>query len=507
LTSNDAWARQVVKQVADRVDDLGQMRALGFCVSVEHARYMARVFQESGIAAVAVWADSTEAQRSAALADLASRRVNALFSVDLFNEGIDIPAVDTLLLLRPTDSPTLFLQQLGRGLRRLQGKTFCTVLDFVGHHRKEFRYDRRFRALLGGSRKDLEKQIVDGFPFLPAGCHMELDRVAADLILENIRAAVPSRWQEKVEELRLVARGDSSITLRRFLDETGLDLPDIYAGNRTFSELREAAGLSVSARGPQEEILRRACARLLHFDDFVRIDTYRKLLSASHPPALAAMSVRERALTRMLVASIAARAIDKTTSLTEACEMLWAHPQVRAELLDLLEVFTTQVDHIQQPLVTHPDVPLVAHARYSRIEILAAFGVGAHAKVPPWQTGVYWAKKAKADLFAFTLDKTTGQFSPTTRYRDYAISRDLIHWESQSITRADSTTGRRYQNHQAQGSSVMLFARLRSDDRAFWFLGPATYVSHESEQPMAITWRLEHQLPGDLFAQFAAAVA
>ena len=125
----------------------------------------------------------------------------------------------------------------------------------------------------------------------------------------------------------------------------------------------------------------------------------------------------------------------------------------------------------------------------------------------PWQTGVYWAKDARADLLAFTLDKTSGQFSPTTRYRDYAISRDLIHWESQSTTRADSETGRRYQRHAALGTSVMLFARLRTDDRAFWFLGPADYVSHESELPMAITWRLQHPLPGDLFASFAAAVA
>jgi hypothetical protein len=110
-------------------------------------------------------------------------------------------------------------------------------------------------------------------------------------------------------------------------------------------------------------------------------------------------------------------------------------------------------------------------------------------------------------LFAFTLDKTTGQFSPTTRYRDYAISRELIHWESQSITRADSETGQRYRRHKELGTSVMLFARLRSDDRVFWFLGPASCVSHESELPMAITWRLQHLLPGDLFAQFAAAVA
>lgn len=209
----------------------------------------------------------------------------------------------------------------------------------------------------------------------------------------------------------------------------------------------------------------------------------------------------------MLVASVAGRALSKTTGLKDACELVWAHPQVRVELLDLLEVLATRVDHVQQALVRHPDVPLQVHARYSRIEVFAAFGIGEDAKVAPWQGGVYWAKDARADLFAFTLDKTTGQFSPTTRYRDYAISRDLIHWESQSSTRADSEPGRRYQQHEALGSSVMLFARLRSEERSFWFLGPARYAKHESELPMAITWRLDHSLPGDLFAQFAAAVA
>ena len=87
------------------------------------------------------------------------------------------------------------------------------------------------------------------------------------------------------------------------------------------------------------------------------------------------------------------------------------------------------------------------------------------------------------------------------------MSRDPIHWESQSITRADSETGLRYQQHIAKGTSVFLFARLRSDERAFYFLGPASYVKHESELPMAITWKLTHPLPGDLFTTFAAAVA
>jgi hypothetical protein len=176
-------------------------------------------------------------------------------------------------------------------------------------------------------------------------------------------------------------------------------------------------------------------------------------------------------------------------------------------LLELLAVLDDRVDHLHVPLATHADVPLQIHARYTRIEILAAFGLGSGAKIAAWQSGVYEAKAANAELLAFTLDKSSGGFSLTTRYRDYAISRTQIHWESQSITRADSPTGLRYRNHVRDGRSILLFSRLRADDRAFWFLGPATYRGHERERPMAVAWELHHPLSGDLYAAFGAAVA
>ena len=95
------WRKFVVKELEEHVDDLARIRALGFCVSVDHARFMARVFRAAGVAATAIWSDTPDSERRAALADLASRRVNIVFSVDLFNEGVDVPAVDTLLMLRP----------------------------------------------------------------------------------------------------------------------------------------------------------------------------------------------------------------------------------------------------------------------------------------------------------------------------------------------------------------------------------------------------------------------
>ena len=230
-TSSDAWARLVVKQVGDRAD-VGSMRGLGFCVSIEHARFMARHFNHHGIAAVAIWGTGPRADREAALRDLAAGKVKVVFSVDLFNEGVDVPAVDTVLMLRPTESPTLFLQQLGRGLRQTKGKAFCTVLDFVGTHRKEFRFDRRYRALLGGSRRDVERAIQMQFPFLPTGCNMQLDEKAAEVVLRSIRQAIPSQWKAKVDELRSLRRDRPDLNLAGFLDETGLDLEDIYANGQ-----------------------------------------------------------------------------------------------------------------------------------------------------------------------------------------------------------------------------------------------------------------------------------
>ena len=504
-TSDDAWARLVYKQLDAHVDDLGSIRCLGFCVSVEHAHHMARIFNTLGVTAVALSGQSSDTDRQTALRDLAAGRVQVIFSVDLFNEGIDVPAVDTILMLRPTESPTLFLQQLGRGLRKSPGKAACTVLDFVGTHRREFRFDLRYRAVLGGTRAGLERAVRDGFPFLPAGCHLELDRVASEIVLRSIKDAIPTRWPAKVEDLRaLKAAGERDVTLADYLAETGLDLEDVYAGNHCWSELREAASLPIESAGPHETALRRGVARMLHVDDHQRTTTYRRWLANGQPPAVDEMTELEARLARMLAANLADTVLAREMSLQTAIDLVWSHPQPLRELAEALEITSTP-SHLHQPAL--PSVPLQIHARYTRIEILAAVGEGDRAQTPQWREGVYDANGVGADLLAFTLDKTSGDFSPSTRYRDYAINQHLIHWESQSTTRADNPTGRRYQNHIALGRSVLLFARTRQDDRAFWFLGPATYVQHEGERPMAVTWRLQTPLSGDLFAAFAAAVA
>ena len=510
-TSTDAWARLVIQQLILHVDSVSTMRCLGFCVSVEHARFMAKHFNEAGIAAVAVWGTSSESERNDALRQLVAGTIRVVFSVDLFNEGIDVPNVDTILMLRPTESATLFVQQLGRGLRKSAKKTVCTVLDFVGTHRNEFRYDHRFRALIGGSRKELEKAVKLGFPYLPAGCHVQLDRKSTEIILRSLRNAVPSLWAAKVEELREMVRTSKSISLSTFLDETGLDLDDIYDGQKGhgWSAMSEQAGIPTLKSGSKEEELRRAIGRMLHIDDSERLVGYRELLLSDKPPESEDLTVRERRLLRMLVTSLTSGALSRKALLREGVQLLWSHDQVRAEMIELLQELERRQTHVNFELRRHPNTPLQVHGRYTRREILAAMAEGDDTLVgvPEWREGVRQAKSESAELFAFTLDKSGGSFSPTTRYRDYAISPTLMHWESQSTTAADSPTGQRYRNHERDGRSILLFCRLRTDDPAYWFIGPGTYLGHVGEKPMAITWELDYPLAGDLFVEFAAVVA
>lgn len=507
LTTDRAYFGIVLNHVHSKVADVSRMRAIGFCVSVAHAEFMARNFTAHGVPAVAVSSDTPEPARAAALRELADGRLRIVFAVDLFNEGVDVPAVDTLLLLRPTESGTLFLQQLGRGLRKHAGKSTCTVLDFVGHHRHEFRFDLRLRSLLRGDRQSIAQQVESGFPFLPAGCHMEMDPIARKVVLESLRSAVPNRWTARVDELRRFQQGKSLVTLAEFLRVSDYELEDLYAGDRGWSDLMEAAGLPVLPSGPSEDQLRKAIGRQTHVNDSLRLESYRRWLQQASPPSSATLTASERRLLRMLVWPMVAVAVPKDASLDAATGFLWQHPQVCRELAELYAVLQDRIDRLTTPLRAPVEVPLRVHARYTRKEILAAFATSEMASAGEWREGVRHVADHRTDLLAFTLDKSKGGFSPTTRYRDYAISRERIHWESQSTTAATSPTGQRYCNHAAVGSVVLLFARHNTSDRAFWCLGPARYVAHSGSRPMAITWELEVPLPADLYVEFAAAVA
>ena len=497
-TGHDVRARIVIQAVDDKIPVRSRMRALGFCVSIDHAEFMASRFKAAGIPSLAVTSRSTSDERNAALLALRKRSVNVLFTVDLYNEGVDIPEIDTVLFLRPTESATVFLQQLGRGLRLAESKPCLTVLDFIGHQHAKFRFDLRYRALNGSSRRELARDIKNGFPTLPAGCHIQLDRVAADIVMQNVATSLRIDWRSLAAELRSL--GD--VSLETFLAETGLEIDDLYRRQHGgWVGLKRAAGLETRPVGDDDERLGAAIGRMLHIDDPERLQFIEELLRETTPPAPPALGTRAGRLLTM--AHFALWGPNEPPDRIRAALMrLWSHAARREELLEMIGVLQSRIRRVTRPIDVTSNVPLHVHARYTRDEALGAFGVSNPGTV---RQGVKWVADERADVFFVTLRKTERHFSPTTMYADRAVTPSLFQWESQNTTSEASPMGQRYLNHERLGSTVHLFIRETKEGDGglgappYLYAGKMTYRSHTGDRPLRILWQLAEDLPADIF--------
>ncbi|MFF5722864.1 DUF3427 domain-containing protein [[Kitasatospora] papulosa] len=506
FTGNDARARLVVKAVRDKVTDPGAMRGLGFCVSVAHARFMAEFFRRAGLNSVALSGETPPHERKAALNDLSTGRLQVIFSVDLFNEGLDIPDVDTLLLLRPTSSATVFLQQLGRGLRRTENKAVLTVLDFIGQHRKEFRFEEQFRALTNLTRNRLLTSIEDDFPQLPSGCQIILEAKAKDLVLGNIRSQIGINVTQLAFEVATYAEP----RLTAYLKESGRELKEIYRGNgNSWTGLLRRTKLLASTAPDGEAALLKRVSAFIHVDDPARVSTYTKLL-ADDAPTYDSLTLQEQAYARMLFFVLWPLG-GGFANYQAGFDTLRVQHAFRDELRQVLAHTLELADHLPIPLLgTHADLPLAVHSSYSREEILTALGESTLNEFLPgnFQEGVRWCKEIQTDALFITLEKNEKDFSPETRYKDYALNEKQFHWESQGRIPDTSPTGIRYQNHKKNGTHVLLFVRrYKKTDigrpHPWMLLGPAEYASHRGSKPMGITWNLQHEMPTDVLTYSA----
>lgn len=460
-TGNDARTRMILGALQDKVLDPHGMKALGFCVGVRHAQYMAAKFNEAGIPAKALWGETPRSEREQTLLELRSGAINIVFSADLLNEGVDIPDVDTVLFLRPTESATIFLQQLGRGLRQRPDKPVLTVLDFVGNQREEFRFDQRLQGLTGRPRRRLAEDLESGFPFLPSGSQIVLDEQAQELVLRSLKTQISARWPHLIQQLRAMA---PSTSLSEFIEETGCALSDVIKGpNKSWTKLQRDAGRELPAIGPQEANLSRRTRAFAHVDDPIRSEAYSTLIrdtDADLPIAL-----RE-----MLFYSLWPDGGGFST-IDEGFASLADEPVVVDEFAQIIDIAFEKADRPVKVLTEKlRDVPLLLHAQYQREEILAGLGWTAGGRKPAnFREGVVYLERQNIDAFFITLRKSEDRFSPTTMYRDYPISRSLFHWESQSTTSLASPTGQRYVKG---NSTVLLFVREEQKSE----FGTAPYI-------------------------------
>ncbi|WP_054112923.1 DUF3427 domain-containing protein [Marinagarivorans algicola] len=505
-TNNQNRFDKILLSLQEIVTDIYNMKALAFCVSRDHAQYMVKQLLLKGIKADVLSSDNSHERQQKQQA-IRSGDINILCVVDIFNEGIDIPEVDTLLFLRPTESLTIFLQQLGRGLRLSEEKECCTVLDFVGNSRPEYDFANKFRALIGKSNRAISDEIKQGFPHAPLGCRIELTKRTQEMILNNIRQASLTLPRIHAMIRQYPQHSSLPLTLSNFVTQhPHINLNELYKRG-CWAQLVNAAQ-NTEKTEPNEsalKMLKKAINnRILTCDDHSYLSSLKYLCLNDFTPT----NINNRQVMMCHYDFWQKNGYEVGfKSIEESLDNL-KKLGISEELSDILDWQLAKTKHDQPLMPDLQDVPLRLHARYAREQILVGFGATTFERQPPAREGLFAIKDQNIELLFVTLDKNEKQFSPTTMYHDYAINEDLFHWQSQNSSRPDQGRGKDYIMHRNIGKRLFLFVREQTKDeygRTMGFVnyGEVEYISHTGSQPMSITWKLRAPMPTFMWQQAA----
>lgn len=490
-------ADHIIRSLDKYVADMDAIKGLGFCVSIEHAKFMAEYFNAAGIPSISLVGESTEEERRTAKKRLVDGEIRFIFVVDIYNEGVDIPEVNTILFLRPTESLTIFLQQLGRGLRLSEGKECLTVLDFIGQANRKYNFEEKFQALLANTDHSVQYELKHGFISAPKGCYIQLEKKAAKAILDNIKNSFGIKSGLVGRIATFEEDSGLQLNLSNFVSYYRLDIRVIYR-KFSFARLCTTAWVKPNFEEPAEAALTKAFSRLISIDSRRWIRFLLTILPRLNDVDFATLSPLEQRMLQMFYITIWLKAAEKWDSeeVLQNLHSLSDSPVMLTELMELLQYKYDHIDFIDESVDLGFACPLDLHCTYTRDQILVAMDYMTPSNV---REGAKWLPGKKIDVLFVTLNKSDRDYSPTTMYNDYSINENLFHWQSQSTTSDTSPVGQRYINHQKLGSKVLLFVREFKTDIAgtapYTFLGTAHYVRHNSSRPINIIWKLDRPIP------------
>ena len=505
-TNNDIRANMIIRSINKYVTDINSVIGLGFCAGVEHAIYMSNYFNNNGISSIALHGKSSDEERNDAKRKLVNGEIKFIFVVDLYNEGVDIPEVNTILFLRPTESLTVFLQQLGRGLRLSENKECLTVLDFVGQAHKNYNFEEKFRALVGRSNHSVKDYIKNGFLTLPKGCYIQLEKQAKEYILRNIKLVSNSK-ANLISKLRAF-QVDSGLdlTLENFLEYYNLSLTDFYGklGDRSFARLSVLAGVREEFNDVDENEITKKLKNIFFINSRRFIRFMIKVIKEYRDISNVEFNEEERLMLNMMYYNFYNNAPDKEgfETLRDGINKLLKNRVMIEEVWEILSYNYNHINFVDKELDLGFTCPLDLHCDYSRDTIMAAFGYFNEERKPAFREGVKYFNDKGIDIFFITLNKSDKDFSPSTLYEDYAINEKLFHWQSQSTTSVEGSTGQRYINHLSQGSKIALFVReskVRDGITSpYTYLGTCQYRSHTGSKPISFVWELHEEIPASM---------
>lgn len=495
----------VIRSLHDYISDIDEVVGLGFCISIEHANFMANYFNDKKIPSVAISSKTAKDERDEAKSGLINGKYKFAFVVDLYNEGVDIPEVNTILFLRPTESLTVFLQQLGRGLRLSDNKECLTVLDYVGQAHKNYNFYEKFSSIARKKGKALKEEIESGFITLPKGCHIHMEKQAKEYILRNINSFINNKTTITNKIKTFEIESGKKLNLENFIEFYNITLKEIYKTKNSFYRLCVNAKVKEDFSDIDEKYLSSGILRLINTDSVKLLKFWIEILqSYKNENKIANLTDSEEKMLLMLHYTLYTKS-PKELGINNIIEFLKRLYSNRLMYEEILEVLKYNLNHIKVKTLSDElefESNLEVHSTYTKEQILATFGKNTIDKQYPLREGVLYIEEIKTDIFLITLNKVEKHFSPSTMYEDYAINDKLFNWQSQSRTSIDSPTGQRYVNHMNTNNNILLFVRENKREDGitspYIYLGPADIVSYSGSKPINIVWKLKNTLPASI---------
>ena len=495
-TQNDFRTGLILKKMQEYIGNshLHKVRALCFCVDKEHAKFMNAKFTLAGLKTDVLTSDDNDHHRKLVKRQLQAGTINYLFVVDLFNEGVDIPEIDTVLFLRPTESATVFLQQFGRGLRLHKDKDHLTVLDFVGHSRTEFSYKERFESLIGRHSRDILTEVKEGFQNAPFGCKIILEEKAKEEIIANIEGYLRSLNRNRIIK-EIAAYHEAcrdTFSLNGFLAYSHVPFHKVY-GSLTWGEFCQLAGVQKEV-SPHASLIKFAVTKKwLATDSFSYFSQLLKFVNCGFRCDTNIFSEIERRCAVMLYYDL----FDKAGHYSSIAEMFRDLASDQLFVNELGEVLTFLRDRCSAPEKADNSIysewnPLRLHGVYTKAQIQAALGLSTIERKSPSREGVERLKSIKLEAMYVDVIKKREEGS-LTAYKDYAQNREFFHWETQNRVREGSREAEAYRNGE---NNMLLFVRQQVDHpdygcrMGFVYLGQVTMKNIEGSKPMQIVWHL-----------------
>lgn len=542
----------IVKKINKFGFDGDELSAVAFCQNIEHAFFMKEEFSKKGYKSAVITANTNSNERSEILEKFKNKKIEILCVVDILNEGIDIPTINLLLFLRPTMSSTIFIQQIGRGLRKAKNKDFVTIIDFIGNHKKDYLLINYFSSevdnkdTLFTKKEKIINEIKNQFSNIPKSCYVELDRICQNRIIEkiekinfsskNILKEMYSSYKQEIgkSENEFLQVRDFNTNIELF-QELCLKMHSFYNAQLQFenSEIKQNKIFLLNSEETEflaylekkltiVEPFTYLIVKYLINNDFINseiiVDEYKNYFNIKDD------FQKEYVINRIFTELVEDEILEKNSKnrlfkISKKYNKIFENKkenndEINLKLIDLDNSQNTNYNFKNRledllylglsefkknnNLSIFNENILIPYKKYKRIELQILLD----SKVPKgsWRAG--YANTDKDICLFATIDKTH-ILQENLKYDNSLFADDIIQWISQPKTAHTSSVGKMFINHKKLGYNVHIFIRKfafmdGNKTNPFIYLGKADYYKSSGDKPMRILWKLEKKIPQEL---------